>query len=212
MIKMNKINIQLLLLCLILVLIGYFGFIYEKKPNWQGMPAKKEPIQENIKDGIPFKYKDFYITPLADYSITGVVISTKRYFFDPTSSISPIDIAIVWKKMSVADIIKEFKFKHRRRVIIYTTKKDYWPIMENEVKTCISNNHCIPANKQIKKKLLKIKQYDLVKIKGQLVKAEKPGLAPWESSLSRDDGPGWGKLVGCEIIYVTDVEILKKEK
>lgn len=209
---MNKTNIQLCLLCLILVFIGYFGFIYEKKPNWQGMPAKKEPIQKNIKDGVPFKHKDFYITPLADYSITGIVISTKRYFFDPTSSISPIDIAIVWKKMSVADIIKEFKFKHRRRAIIYATKKDYWPIMEKEVKTCISNNHCIPANKQIKKKLLKIKQYDLVKIKGQLVKAEKPGLDPWESSLSRDDGPGWGKLVGCEIIYVTDVEILKKEK
>ena len=209
---MNKTNLQLCLICLLMALVLYFGFIYKKEPWWQGMPAKKEPIQTNIQNAVPFKYKKFFITPLAEYSITGIVISTKRYFFDSTSSISPIDIAIVWKKMSVADVIKEFKFKHRRRAIIYTTKKNYWPIMENEVKTCISNNHCIPANKEIKKKLLKIKQYDLVKIKGQLVKAEKSGMEPWVSSLSRDDGPGWGKLVGCEIIYVTDVEILKKEK
>lgn len=208
---MNKTKIQLFLLCLLLMFIGYFGFIYEKKPNWQGMPAKKEPMQTDIKNAVPFKYKKFFITPLANYSITGIVISTKRYFFDSTSSISPIDIAIVWKKMSVADVIKEFKFKHRRRAIIYTTKKDYWPIMEKEVKTCISNNHCIPANKEIKKKLLKIKQYDLVTLKGQLVQAEKTGMEPWVSSLSRDDGPGWGKLVGCEIIYVTDVEISKSK-
>ena len=207
---MNKTNIQLILTCLLLIFIIYFGFIYEEKPNWKGMPAKKEPIQTEILNPIPFKYEKFFITPLANYSITGVVISTKRYFFDSVSSISPIDIAIVWKKMSVADVIKEFKFKHRNRAIIYTTKKDYWPIIEKEVKTSISNNHCIPANKNIKKKLLKINKYDLVKIEGQLVKVEKVGMEPWISSLSRDDGPGWGKLIGCEIIYVTNVEILKK--
>ncbi|MBR3627232.1 MAG: hypothetical protein IKN42_00115 [Elusimicrobia bacterium] len=207
---MNKTNIQLILTCLLLVLIIYFGFIYKKEPDWNGMPAKNEPIQTEIKNPVPFKNGKFLITPLANYSITGIVISTKRYFFDSVSSISPIDIAIAWKKMSVADVIKEFKFKHRRRAIIYTTKKDYWPIMEKEVKTCISNNHCIPANKDIKKKLLKINKYDLVRIKGQLVKAEKSGMEPWVSSLSRDDGPGWGKLIGCEIIYITDVEILKK--
>ena len=206
---MNKTNIQLILTCLLLVLIIYFGFIYKKEPNWKGMPAKNEPVQTEIKNSVPFKYEKFLITPLADYSITGVVISTKRYFFDAVSSISPIDIAIVWKKMSVADVIKEFNFKHRNRAIIYRTKKDYWPIMEQEVKTCISNNHCIPANKNIKKKLLKINKYDLVTIKGQLVKVEKSGMEPWISSLSRDDGPGWGKLIGCEIVYVTDVELLK---
>ncbi len=206
---MDKIKIQLFLLSLLMVLIVYFGFVYKKTPNWQGMPAKKEPIQTDIKNPIPFKCKDFLITPLADYSLTGIVISTKRYFFDTVASISPIDIAVVWKKMSVADVIKEFKFKHRRRAIIYTTKKDYWPIMEKEVKTSISNNHCIPASKDVRKKLLKIKQYDLVTIRGQLVKVEKSGMEPWVSSLSRDDGPEWGRLAGCEIIYVTDVEIVK---
>jgi hypothetical protein len=34
-------------------------------------------------------------------------------------------------------------------------------------------------------------------------------MLPWTSSLSRDDGQEWGELAGCEIIYVTDVEILK---
>lgn len=207
---MNKIKIQLFVLCFLLGIVFYFGFIYKKVPDWQGMPAKKEPIQTKIENALPFKYKNFYITPLADYSITGVVISTKKYYFDSVASVSPIDIAIVWKKMSVADVIKEFEFKHRRRAIIYRTKKCYWPIMENEVKSCISNNHCIPADKKIKKKLLKLKQYELVKIQGQLVKVEKPGMAPWISSLSRDDGACWGELAGCEIIYVTDVEILPK--
>ena len=108
--------------------------------------------------------------------------------------------------------IKELKFDHRRRCLIYAPKKkNYWPILLNEIKTSLSNNHCIPANEQIRKKLLKIRKYDLVTIKGKLVSVEKEGMAPWTSSLSRDDGPGWGKLVGCEIIYVTEIDFLKKD-
>lgn len=210
---MNKTYIQLFFLCAVMTFLIYFGFIYENKPDWQGMPAKKEPIQKSLQSqGIPFKYKNAFIIPLADYNITGIVISTKRYFFDSVSSISPIDIAVGWKKMSVADVIKELKFNHRRRCLIYAPKqKNHWPILLNEIKTSLSNNHCIPANEQIRKKLLKIRKYDLVAIKGKLVSVEKEGMAPWTSSLSRDDGPGWGKLVGCEIIYVTEIEFLKKD-
>lgn len=209
---MNTTKIQLFLLCLLMAVIGYFGFVYKKTPDWKGILVKKEPIQRMIKNPKPFKYKKFFITPLADYTITGVVISTERYFFDPTSSISPIDVAIAWKKMSMPEVITEFKFKHRRRCLLYTSKKGYWPIMEQDIRTSISNNHCIPADKNIKKKLFKIKQYDLVRIKGQLVKAEKPGMMPWTSSLSRKDTSSWGEMLGCEIIYVTDVEILEKQK
>ncbi|WP_372519042.1 hypothetical protein [Candidatus Ruminimicrobiellum ovillum] len=208
---MNRTSIQLFFICLLMAVIGYFGLIYEKAPQWRGILVKKEPIQRMIKKPKPFKYKKFFITPLADYSITGVVISTERYFFDPTSSISPIDVALAWKKMSMPEVITEFKFKHRRRCLLYSPKKGYWPIMEHDIRNSISNNHCIPANKDIKKKLFKIKQYDLVTIKGQLVKAEKPGMMPWTSSLSRNDTSSWGEMVGCEIIYVTDVEILEKQ-
>ncbi len=209
---MNKTNIQLFLLFLLMAFVFYFGFIYEKKADWKGIIAKQEPVQRMIKHPKPFKYKKFFITPLADYSITGVVISTERYFFDSTSSISPIDIALAWKKMSMAEVLTELKFKHRRRCLLYAPKKDYWPILEQDIRSSLSNNHCIPANKDIKRKLFKIKQYDLVTIKGQLVKAEKPGMMPWTSSLSRNDTSFWGEMVGCEIIYVTDVEILDKKQ
>ena len=107
---MNTTKIQLFLLCLLMAVIGYFGFVYKKTPDWKGILVKKEPIQRMIKNPEPFKYKKFFITPLADYTITGVVISTERYFFDPTSSISPIDVAIAWKKMSMPEVITEFKF------------------------------------------------------------------------------------------------------
>ncbi len=207
---MNKTNIQLFLICLLMVVIVYFGFIYEKKADWKGIAVKQEPIQNVIKNKAPFKYKKFFLTPLADYSVTGIVISTKRYFFDSVSSISPIDVALAWKKMSMAEVLREMKFKHRKRCLLYAPKKDYWPIMEKDIRTSLSNNHCIPADKNIKKKLFKIKQYDLVTIKGQLVKAEKPGMIPWTSSLSREDTSSWGEMIGCEIIYVTDVEILKR--
>ncbi|MBO7611973.1 MAG: hypothetical protein J6T23_07180 [Elusimicrobia bacterium] len=208
---MNRTNIQLFLIFLLMAVVFYFGFVYEKKADWRGIIVKQEPIQKVTKNKIPFKYKKFFITPLADYSITGVVISTKRYFFDSVSSISPIDVALAWKKMSMADVLNEMKFKHRRRCLLYAPKKDYWPILEKDIRTSLSNNHCIPANKNVKKKLFKIKQYDVVTLKGMLVSAEKPGMLPWTSSLSRSDGPGWGELVGCEIIYVTDVEILERK-
>ena len=57
---MNKTKIQLFLLCLLMVMIIYFGFIHKKEPNWQGMPAKTEPIQAEITNPVPFKYKKFF--------------------------------------------------------------------------------------------------------------------------------------------------------
>lgn len=207
---MNTTNIQVFLLCIVLVFVTYFFFIYEKKPDWEGMPAKKEPIQKTIKNPEPFKYKKFFITPLATYSITGIVVSKERYYFDSVASIAPIDIVIAWKKMSMANVLKEFKIEQRRRCFVYRSKKNYWPIMKDEIQSSISNNHCIPANDEIKKKLYKLNKYDLVKITGQLIKAEKPGMHPWVSSLVRTDGFGNGELIGCEIIYITDVEVLDK--
>jgi len=208
---MFKEYIEIIILLSCLVALIYFGLLYEKKADWEGVPVKSEPIQTTLKSNISIKYgKGFFIVPLADYKIKGIVVSTERYFFDSTSFISPIDICLVWKNMSVADVINGFKFKQQRRYVLYAPKnKKYWPLMEQEVKSCLSNNHCIPANKQIKKQLLKIKKFDLVTLKGQLVKVQKVGMQDWVSSLSRDDEGEWGKLGGCEIIYVKEVTIEK---
>ena len=48
---MNKTKLQLYLLCLLMVFILYFGFIYKKEPNWQGMPVKdKEEVFTRLKE------------------------------------------------------------------------------------------------------------------------------------------------------------------
>ncbi|MBQ3834824.1 MAG: hypothetical protein II816_04850, partial [Elusimicrobia bacterium] len=143
-----KIYIQLFLLFIALVVILYFCFAGDKKAKWQGMPVPDEPIQTELDKTEPqIKYKNARLIPLANYDITGVVISTKRYFFDAGASVSPIDVVLAWNKMSVADVINGIKFKHRRRCILYYPKNgEYWPIMFEEIQKNISNNHCIPAN------------------------------------------------------------------
>ena len=206
-----KVYLQLLFLFLILCIITYSCFAGDKKAKWQGMSAPDEPIQTKLDAAEPqIKYKNAKLIPLANYDVTGVVISTKRYFFDAGSSVSPIDIVLAWDKMSDADVINKIRFKHRRRCILYyPSDGKQWPISFEDIQKNISNNHCIPADSKIKKKLFSVKKYDVVNIKGKLVSVRRDGFENWTSSLSRTDGMGTGELYGCEIIYITDVDILK---
>jgi hypothetical protein len=77
---------------LLLILFGLVRCCWpESKAAWDGCPAPDEPIQ--TKQDLPpaFEHDGFRITPLANYSITGVVVSRERYYFDQMAGLIPIE-------------------------------------------------------------------------------------------------------------------------
>lgn len=188
---------------LIAALLPFILFSCSKKADWQGIPAPQEPIQNTLELPKPFEYKEHAITPLANYSVTGVVLSTKRYRFDREASLSPVDIAVGWKHMSDAEVLNKLKIDQRHRWYIWRAPEGY-PIQKELIERSSANEHCVPATPQIKKALLKIKKHDLVTIKGYLISAEKQNWK-WTSSLTRNDTGS----NSCELIWVTEVSSSK---
>ncbi|MDL2274828.1 hypothetical protein LJC22_01725 [Desulfosarcina sp. OttesenSCG-928-G10] len=176
-----------------------------QKADWEGMPAPNVPEQNTTDLPAPFRHEDYTIKPLANYTITAIVFSTERYSFDKGAVLSPLDLLLGWKRMSAADVINQFEFSQSGRRGRVTTKGEHYPIPKKEVDKSIANTHCVPASNAIKKKLLKLKKYDLITMKGYLVEIRGKNFV-WRSSLTRDDVGGGA----CEVLWVTDVSKMAK--
>ena len=145
------------------------------------------------------------ITPLAEYEISGVVVSKKSYSDDWEGEISPVDLAIAWGKMAEAPFDRYITFSHGYRWYHYQWKKG-GPFDVLYIITHSANNHIIPADENIRRALKTIKKRDGVVMKGYLVnlKGTYNGREVWwKTSLSRSDtGNG-----SCELFYVSKVRI-----
>lgn len=188
-----------------------------------------DPVQNAIeKDSFTIQRfgVDIKITKLASYDITGKVEAIKDYssnFFsnflnfeaeNMTNYISPRDLTLSWGPIALNENSNSIKadqnYLNSERVVWYTytdsLKKKYG---EEYILSHISNNHVITLQNDLKKQLLKIKQADIVRIKGYLVEVSCSNGIHWgPSSLRRDDNG----LHGCEILYAEDIVILNKNK
>jgi len=190
----------------VLILFIWGCVKHAPQADWQGYLVKSPPEQTSGNIPAPFEYKGMTITPVANYSITGVTLGSKRYMFDRNSYISPIDVSLGWKKMSDAAVVNKIKLNQKVRNLTYYAPEGL-PILESEIISSQSNNHCIPADNKIKKQLFSIDKYDLVTIKGYLVNVRGKNFK-WDSSLSREDS-GHN---ASELIWVTEVDFDKKYK
>lgn len=145
--------------------------------------------------------KDYEIRPLARFHIKARVLSKKRYYFDPTSDISPVDLALGWGDMSDSGILKYISISQEGRWYSYYYQAEC-PVSPGAIATQSANVHCLPANSEIRSELLDLEVNSFVDLKGYLVAAQKAGSEQaWTSSLTRDDqGAG-----ACEIFWITEV-------
>jgi len=157
------------------------------------------PMIREIKDGL------FTMTPLAEYKLSGVVVSKKSYSDDWNSKISPTDLAIVWGKLAEPEHSRYIAYRQRNRWYFYEYKAGS-PFDASYVITHSANNHVIPANENVRRAIKTIKKKDRVVLKGFLVNINgtyKGRTVIWNTSLSRTDtGNG-----SCELFYVSKVRI-----
>jgi hypothetical protein len=167
------------------------------------MPFKAdEPIIVEVKNGY------FMITPVAEYKISGVVVSKKTYSSDWDGKVSPVDLAVTWGKLAEPGFSRYITYSQGNRWYFYQYKPGS-PFDSSYVISHSSNNHIIPANENIRRAVKTVKKKNKVVLEGYLVNLKgtyKEQPVTWNTSLSRTDA-GNGS---CELFYVSKVRIDKK--
>lgn len=186
-------------------LIAGGWFIFHDTPaRWRGMPAAHDPVQTTAKLPPAFTHGDYTITPLANYSVTAVVLARERYRNDAAAKIGPLDLALGWGPMSTAAVINDLSISQSGRWYEYSWAKEP-PLNGDQIETHSANTHCLPANDEVRRQLLSVKRHDLVTLEGYLVEVNGPDGYRWRSSLSRSDTGGGA----CEVMWITTISARK---
>jgi len=197
---------KLVIICLV-AYAGFYGWAHRSMSQPEGVIVSSEPLQTPLsaKDQQPIQYQNMTLKPMADYTLTGRVLSTEQYWFDPNAKISPVDLALGWGAMSDSGVLKQLHVSQTDRSYSYSWQGA--PSLDD--KTIVHNSanmHILPANPFIKKITSNLRVGQVVSLKGSLVYVELPGGGEWRTSLSRDDT---GRD-GSEVMFVTEVNIVDR--
>ena len=182
---------------------------FEVPPN----PIVSEPIQTDLSDDDYVRIKKHSVNVIlhkrAKYQISAKVAVKYRYADRYFSKIAPLDLALIWGKVADKQYKKYFKFSQSVRFAFYEYSYDC-PLTKEYISIHFSNNHIIPANKNIKNALFFLtKKNKNIYLEGYLVDVNgwiKNKNFSTNTSLKRDDN--WGGA--CEIFYVTKVIVNDK--
>ena len=171
----------------------------------------QEPIQEEAtgyteKNAAGYEVSIYY---KYSYEVDALVVSSKHYIgFGLADRLAPVDVAFAWGDVAANNETIDFNWKQSGRWVHW--KVDNYADLDKVggiegVNMECSNNHLIPADNSVKRKIKKIKRGDHIKLTGYLVDVDAENKAgrvfTWNSSTTRlDSGDG-----ACEVIYVTDV-------
>ncbi len=206
--------IKLIFIFLLIAVFAALGYFYIMRPvvseeNYATIVTFHDPQQYPLHDQYTFpvysKGLDAEIKPFAQYKISAVVLSKKRYVTDWTSIVSPIDFALGWGDVSKPKNFERIEVRQTMRWYRYKLDNEI-AITQNYISTHSSNHHIIPANDNIRKAVLYVKKNNIIVLEGFLVNISgkfKGDNVVWKSSQSRTDtGDG-----SCEIMYVTSVKL-----
>jgi hypothetical protein len=200
---------QLILLLVIIAAGLWYGIGWRFSPSPESryttdqIDVRQEPVQVNIPtDTLLFRAisgKRVLITGIAKYSINGILVSKKYYQFSLPNRLAPWDYALVWGDVPVA--LPWMKFRQGRRFVWWSYTRSF-PLGGDYLESHISNNHLIPATKNVRYALARIKKGSAIRIDGWLIHLDiskgSRTFYTWNSSTVRTD-TGMG---ACELIYV----------
>ena len=167
-----------------------------------GVKVTEAPKQTDLIQAEKFQHKGYQITPLAEFQLTGKILSREDYSFGRESDLSPIDLALGWGAMSDEAVLDKIDISQSDRW--YRWQVEEFPIPRRAIETQSANMHMVPANSQVEDMLEKTKQGQIVELSGYLIRAEAEDGWHWQSSLTRNDTGAHA----CELIYVENVELV----
>ena len=196
-----KRNLTLLILVL---LAAWWAMAGREVRHGPGAVAAADPVQTTLRrGGEKFAYKKNYvITPLAEFAAHARVLSRKRYRWDSSSGVSPIDLALGWGPMSDEKNLDPLSIRQYGRWYHWSARDV--PIPRDVIESHSANMHMIPADKAVARRLNRLRRGDVIALSGYLVRVTGPNGFRWESSLSRTDTGA----KACEIVYVERLRVV----
>jgi hypothetical protein len=178
-------------------------------------PLLQSPVQS--EDGLPEPFEverrgfAYTVTPLFGYELWGLIVSYHHSssFVDISHKtwndyLNTKDLCVIWGRNVETGVYKRMTFRNRDFTCYYR-----YPDRETGelfTENALSNNHILPADTQVADAVLKARTGDQVHFKGWLVSYGAKG-APYarrSSTVRTDRGNG-----ACEVVYVTEFEILR---
>lgn len=202
-------NNRLLLAVLVLVAFGWLthrspqpapeiATLSESTPLPEPPRLEDEPIQRELKKPMSVDYGNATLELLAEYSLTGRILSKKNYR-DNGADISRTDLALGWGMASQESVLKDLRISQGRRWYRYHSQKSHFPFQEFARHS--ANAHIIAASRSVQEQINDMDKDDIVSLQGFLVNVEGPNGFTWRSSLTRNDTGGGA----CELFYVLRV-------
>lgn len=167
-----------------------------------GVLADESPRQSTPASKSSYEFNDYKITPLADFDIEAKVLAKRPYRSDRESDLSPVDLVFGWGRMSDESVLEHIEISQSGRW--YRWRVESFPIPKREIVTHSANMHLIPSNPYVADQLNDIRKGSLVRLTGQLIRADAGDGWRWASSLTREDSGAHA----CELIMVQSVELL----
>ena len=209
----EKMKIILIIIFIIAILTGV-GYLYLQQPvvveeDFTSIDTSLNPAQYPLFDQVDILHNsrglEAVITPFAQYKVSAVILSRKRYTSEWASIISPVDFALGWGDVSKPENLEHIDVRQTLRWYRYRFSNEC-KITQKYISTHSSNHHIVPANDNVRKAVLSAKKNDMIVLEGFLINISgnyKSGNVSWGSSKTRTDtGDG-----SCEIMYVKSVKL-----
>lgn len=211
---------------LALAIIGFVYLVYFIAYSWyhagrtRAVAGIPEPIQRDVtSETIKFEKNgwDVDMKYICSYDIEALVLHTKEYSVTDNlaDAISPLDLLLGWGKVAETNEEIDYGWEHGVRKGGTPDANEirlahFGGDLEKFVES-FSNNHLIPAEKNVEKDLLKVRKGDHIRIRGYLVnidgvRTSDGATSDWYSSTVRDDYVDGEGGQGCEVIYVTNID------
>lgn len=202
-VRMRGISLRnALLFVAVVIAIGWWLDGAEPVRQGPGVLVPAVPAQGAVPAGAqPFAKAGFTITPLATFALEARVLSREDYSLDTGAAISPTDLALGWGPMSDNAVLDRLSISQGTRW--WRWQSDDPPLGRSEIEGSAANMHMIPANDAVATALDRVREGDIVALRGYLVEAVREDGWRWRSSLTRNDtGSG-----ACELIWVEDLRV-----
>ena len=151
----------------------------------------------------PWGAAGLQITPLAEFNFEARLLSVAWYSYGREATLSPVDLAIGWGRMSDSAVLDSMQYTHGGRFFRYRWKLKP-PIPLAEITRSSTNVHVIPARPELLKQIEALTTGSKIQARGVLVQVNAPDGWFWKSSLTREDN-GAG---ACELLWLTDLAVI----
>lgn len=129
-------------------------------------PPADSPVQEATSQAA-FEFRGYQVKPLATFAVRARVLSREDYYVGKEAELSPLDLALGWKRMADPAVYEALNITQGGRWYRYTWR-DQPPIPLQEIIESSANMHMIAATPVVERALKKARAGAYIRITGRL--------------------------------------------